>query len=955
MVPDVGLDGAQFVSHALKEPLRMTTAADAEQALRVADALPPGEEQVATSERALSLAAEAGDLRLQVQARINLVAAYDAAAPGARELPHIAWLLGALAEDRADNRAGAAQKRAGREGGSITERQRFEILWECRFALHRTRRSSRIPLAVVNRIYVDIERRYRAEGVSPNLYAKHRALLALDLDDEAVLDRWLRVWRESPRDDLSDCEACETATDARFLAAAGDLQGALDRSTDLLDGRKGCDQEPHRLYGEAADWAMRLRRVDAAEAYHRAGWLRVSGRPGFVSAMAEHVMYLVRTNRPGRAVRLALSMVPMLSDRAGQRLDDVDRMRGSAVVARVLRAGRGHRVSPLVVAGLPLDTAIANFDGIARELAAAFDARNRTDRVSRRLARLVKITPYPDIASEEARSVDLLDIALTRAQPPPRPPVVPLPDTAVGYAAELLAASDAFDATRVMQLVNGWATHRLEMLPVGEPLQHFSVSYLERRALVSDRAQIEESFVEELLDGAAEAARMSGSEPAVQRVEVELLHRQALGGDDSAWSRAEKLVDELEGAGELREAAAALMTLSRNPDAAQGMEYALRAAELYERAGQPRWQVTALQAAGYAGVWADPERAEALLLRAYTMAIHEALPAVAVAITATRAKLAWQTGNLDLAVLGYRDAVTASSEVGVTDPLGLRSELCDVLLQAGEWEELIDEAHELLARLEPGDALHRALAHRVLGLGLLETGNVHEAAEVLEPAVLALDRAGEPLHGVTSWTLGRALLGSARPDLAAPHFVAAASAFQAQGRLADAAAAHEAAGATLGQSGVTASAAEHLVAAARLSRHLGDVRRMVTSLRQLAGVQAAAGRVTEALSTLGSVIPEARTVAAAQSQGAQQRAQSFAEPIEEQRLRGLLEHQAALILMDGGRSDEAAPLLEDALTLLSTSGEGSEAAAAEETYYRLTGAIWTGSGAAREDHGGGKH
>jgi hypothetical protein len=928
----------------------MPTAADAEQALRVADALPPGEEQVAAAERALSLADEIGDLRLRVQARINLVAAYDAAQPGARELPHIAWLLGCLADD------GGAE-------GAITPRQRFEILWECRFALNRTRRASTLPMTVVNRIYADIERRYRAEGVSPHLFAKHRALLARDVDDQEVVDRWLRVWRESPRDELSDCEACDVATDARFVAEAGDLQGALDRATDLLEGRKGCDQEPHGLYGAAADWAMRVGRVDAAEAYHRAGWLSISGRPGFVSAMAEHVMYLVRTNRPGRAVRLALSIVPLLGerqgDRAWQRLDDVDRMRGAAVVARVLRAGRGHKVSPLVVAGLPLDTAIANFEGVARELAAAFDARNRTDRVSRRLAAQVRIAPYPDVASEEVRSVDLLDVALTRAQPPPAPPVVPLPDSALGYAAELLAASDAFDAARVMQLVNGWAADRLDLLPVADPLEHFSVSYLERRALASDRAQVDEAFVEELLTGAAGEARMSGSQPAIQRVEVELLHRQALGGDDSAWSRAEKLVDELQAAGELREAAAALMTLSRNPDAAQGMEYALHAAELYERAGEPRWQVTALQAAGYAGVWADPHQAEALLLRAYEMAVHEALPAVAVAITATRAKLAWQTGNLDDAVLGYRDAVAASGEVGVTDPLGLRSELCDVLLQAGEWEELIDEAHELLARLEPGDALHRALAHRVLGLGLLETGNVHEAAEVLEPAVLALERAGEPLHGVTSWTLGRALLGSGRPDLAAPQFVAAATGFQAQNRLADAAAAHEAAGATLGQSGSTASAAEHLVAAARLSRHLGDVQRMVSSLRQLAGVQATAGRVTEALSTLGSVIPEARSVAAEVVDAPEEqrgRPQSAAaESLQEERLRGLLEHQAALILMDGGRADEAPPLLEDALTILSTYGEGTEVAAVEDTYYRLTGRMWTGSVATREDHGGGKH
>jgi hypothetical protein len=60
------------------------TVSDVEQALRVADALPPGEEQVERSEKALAMAEQLDDFTLLVQARINLVAAYDAAAPGDR-------------------------------------------------------------------------------------------------------------------------------------------------------------------------------------------------------------------------------------------------------------------------------------------------------------------------------------------------------------------------------------------------------------------------------------------------------------------------------------------------------------------------------------------------------------------------------------------------------------------------------------------------------------------------------------------------------------------------------------------------------------------------------------------------------------------------------------------------------------------------------------------------------
>ena len=931
----------------------MSTVAEVEQLLRVADALPPGEEQVASAERALEQAGQVEGrqgLGLQVQARINLVAAYDASRPGERELPHIAWLLTCL---------------AGGEGAIadvaevLTDRQRFEILWECRFALQRARRSTSLPLPLVLRVYADIERRYRAEAVSPNLFAKYRALLARDIDDPAVLERWLEVWRRSPRDELSDCAVCDIAADARFLAEAGDVRGALDRARDLLEGRRSCDQEPHRLFGEAADWAARLGLGDTAEAYHRAGWLLVADDAHRVSAMADHVMYLLRAGRPGRAVRLAQQLVALLNGPAATQMDDVDRMCAAAVAARVLRAGRGHRIAPATVDGLSLDSAISTFTAVGRELAEAFDRRNGTDRVTTRLRRLTTIRLYPDGASDEARAGDLLDVALADgaraagAAAPHRPGARTLPPGPLAYAAELIAAGDAFDGARVMTLIEGWVADRAHLLPASGSLEHFAVAYLERRALSGERAQREPAFAEELLRSAAHSAGLAESRVAVQRVDIDVLQRAGAAGDRSAWSRAEALVEALVEQGELKEAASGLMTLSRSPDPARGQAYAERAADLFERAGQPRWRVTALQGAAYAAVWADPAGAAALLEEAHVEALAHDMPAVAVAVTATRAKLAQQSGDLDAAVALYRDAVDASEDVGLTDPLGLRAELCDVLISAGAFEDVIDEGHELLVRADPDDLVRRALAHRVLGLGLLETGNVHEAAEVLEPAVIALAREDSPFAPVTAWSLGRALLASERPDLAAPHFAAAAERFRRLDQLPDASAASEAAGATYARSGKVAEAGQQLVSAARISRHLGDRHRLVSTLRQLAGVQATAGRVSEALSTLGSIIPETRDVTPLEPDDP---SVHFADPLAEDRLRGLLEHQAAVILAQAGRPGEATSLARAAVGLLHRHGTKDEQAQARQTYEDLTGRLWTERETTGEDHRrGGKH
>ena len=160
------------------------------------------------------------------------------------------------------------------------------------------------------------------------------------------------------------------------------------------------------------------------------------------------------------------------------------------------------------------------------------------------------------------------------------------------------------------------------------------------------------------------------------------------------------------------------------------------------------------------------------------------------------------------------------------------------------------------------------------------------------------------------------------------------------------AAAHEAAGLTLIQCGSHERAAEHLVNAARIARHVGAQQRMVSSMRLLASVQGAAGRVNEALSTLRSIVDEARAV---------HPADPSAPPVEEERLRGQIQHQAALILMDGNRAQEAEEALVEAITLLTQHGEGTETAAAEDTYHRLSGRMWTSSRAPREDRPGGNN
>ncbi len=881
-----------------------------ERSLRALDTLSPGPEQVAAAERAVALADEHGTPNQQIQARINLIAVYETSRPGEHELPHLSWLLNQLRD----------------AGPALTERQRFEVLWECRFALARTRRSARIPLKIVRRVYADIEKRYRTEGVSPNLYAKHRALLARDTDTPEVARRWLAAWMESPRDKLSDCAACDQAEQARAMAADGDYEGALGHAAELLDGNRRCGEEPHRLYGRAADWSMRLGLVDQAEHYHRLGWPLVAGQGRFAAAAADHLIYLARAGRSGRAVRLALQVQPFVGDA----LDDFDRMYTAAILTRVFRFARGHQMLPPQIGDQPSPEVLAELDGIARKLAEQFDARNATVRVSERIAEVSKLAPYSVQPGDAVRHVDALERALLGAPMPKRRSRVARPSSILEYADALYFASDALDAQRVSSLIEQWMGDRERLLPGKVDAEFQAVAYLDRRSLASRAARSSDAVVDALLDSAGRAAQESEHEATYRRLRIEMLHRAAMRGSDAAWGEALKEVHQLEVIGELEEAASGLMSLSRHPDPATGVALAQRASELFRRAGKVHWEATALQGAGYSAAFFDPHLAVTLLDRAFALAREADRPQLAVAICATQGKAAWLRGDTDQAAALYAEAVAGADRYGATDPFALRSEYAEVLVSNGKWPQAkavaVALADQAAAR---GDRGELAVAARFAGLVAHHMGDEPAAIEALEPAQRALADDLDAVSASAYWALGSAWASLGRPDCAFEPLAEAARLFGAKGGHEESAAAHEAAGAAAQDSSRLEEAAAHFATAAQIQRRLGAPEKMIGSLTGLASVFSADGRPDDALATLATAMGEARDL-------------SDMSIGQEEQLLGRLELQAAQVLSGAGREAEANDMLEVADQRLSGHGTDADRAALQ----RVRALVSTGQGLA---------
>jgi hypothetical protein len=870
----------------------MTAEPDVLAALDAAKALPFDMSRVTAAERAVALADDLGRMEHQLAARLLLTEAYYHVPSGPHEFPAYAWLLAAL------------------DSGVPDDAQRHQILWHAKWAMSRMIDTPDIPLDVVRRTYDDIERRYRAEGYTDNAYAQHRTRLALDTEGRAEVDHWLAVWRGAPRDDMSDCLPCESRALATVLAGRGDHLAALELIDPVLEGHASCSSEPVRSLSRAVDWYMQIGAPGPAQRAHLRGWRMARDDVSEASSVGRHLTFLVRSGNVARAMRLLLPRLGWLD----QLPSPGERMWFAASAAAVLRAELAEGLAPEQLDGEPTVVVARRVADVAEDLAARFDRRNGTTSVSSAVAATMTAQRYaapldfgaltePSTAGAGTGEATAPAGARAEATTPSLPERhetpdddTPLPDTVRGFESALRASTEAMDDARGQALVAGW-TERRDQLGAETAEDWAAVAYLERQVAHGDMAACDLAVYRERLGRALEAAERAGSETQRLRTLVSLAHADALAGDDQAWDRALTHIDQLEHRGDAEEAAGGLLMLARTPDPSDAAERAERASQLFARANEPLWSAYALQMAGWACSFTDPERAVAMTTEARTQAERLcASPRLLAAFQSSQAQAQWRAGDLAAAAATYREAIDVAQRDGIQHPLDLRIGLCDTLTDAEDWSALETEATRLVESGRCLGAEHAvALGQRFLGLALASTGRPLEGAEALESALPVLRSADDPGVAPALWALGNALADLGEAAQASATFAEAAQRFAQQGRPNETSHAHERAGSCAWDAADLDSALEHFEAGAPLARESGDLRLFVALRRSRAA--ALATRDLEAgLGALGSVLGEARDM----------QAQAHVEAeIDEGYLSAMLERQAGLILADQGEWAQA--------------------------------------------------
>ncbi|HEX8459444.1 MAG TPA: hypothetical protein VF656_19285 [Pyrinomonadaceae bacterium] len=370
----------------------MTTGVTTEQVRDIfwqALSMPDGDTKTALLEEAVRLADICGNFKLQCGARELLIHAATFGGAPEKALVAYSWMLAQY----------------DRRPEDVDE---WQTLWQYKWILDTIANFPQIGKAQILDMLDDMAARYQRAGYSlrPNYLMRARLY---KFWDDAEATRCFLKGRELPRDQMSDCAACELNDEVNFFIHAEFDEQALEAAEPIMRGRMKCASIPRNTFAHLLLPLVRLGYLEEAVELHLRGYRLVAESPkGALSNAAEHITFLVLTENFERAVSIFerhLADASAIADAltkfdyylAGWFL--LERLPGASgrttLKLRLPRTLSVHEESGTY----RLETLAAWFLEQCEALAARFDARNESDYFTRQIKETAAlkelIAPHP--------------------------------------------------------------------------------------------------------------------------------------------------------------------------------------------------------------------------------------------------------------------------------------------------------------------------------------------------------------------------------------------------------------------------------------------------------------------------------------------------------------------------------------------------------------------------------
>jgi tetratricopeptide (TPR) repeat protein len=335
--------------------------------LRQAEELPYGPARTALVEQVITEADAAGLRPLSFHARLSATNCYVYGGEPVRSFDTFSWTVAEFDRDP-----------------SAYEEVRLGLLWQFKATVTGLLTFPDRPLAQIEELLADMDRRWRAGGHSPHAVYSLRHVVARHVGDLAAAEQWYERWTSSPRDELSDCAACDPGRQVRWLTRQRRYADAVAIAAPVLDGRATCSEQPQGILTDLLKPYLCTADLDRARDAHRQAYRRLRDNPAALLEIGEHIWFCATTGNLERGLELVERHLPWLEAPSSPLAE----MRFAAPAALLLRrlaaAGSGDRPvhrrdrDGQRAQSVPVSGLAEQLSARALELAARFDARNRS-------------------------------------------------------------------------------------------------------------------------------------------------------------------------------------------------------------------------------------------------------------------------------------------------------------------------------------------------------------------------------------------------------------------------------------------------------------------------------------------------------------------------------------------------------------------------------------------------
>jgi tetratricopeptide (TPR) repeat protein len=671
----------------------------AHEALEALDHIFMGPERLAAAQLAVRLADEEGDEDLAYRARMRLTSAASWLDDTEIMIPSYGWCVAKHDSDPARFPIDPF----GEEDGA-------DLLFQGKWMASDLAQNSGFPLAQIESVVDDLERRFREAGLSMHGLLQVRRDLALSSGDVGLAQRITAERDLHPKDDHSHCDACVRSSDVDLALASGDTDRAMALWQEIHEGNYSCGEEPERVDATMLLPMLRAGRADEALAMHAAAYRLVRQYHAEGTMFAQHLPFLAVSGNLTRGLDMIERHLPSVAAAPFNERSTMHTLSRVAVLLDALAdAGRGDvPVRGSDEAGL---RRLLGHEGVLTAAQFAERAWSAADELARGLDERDRTTGSA-AAVQRRRAL--------------RGERIPAAFGGEGYT-PAAAATEALPSD-----ARGWAS-----LARRRQMWGGSVADVEE---AREKALTDPRFAPVVWSDRIDEALDRGDETAV----TDMLARRIAALRAAGWGELAEVQERLGrfAAPGAEEGAAAAISeeLDRgadDPDAWAWMLAAFLSVGAQPDADEPDGRLTAIDAALDSLTDEDPFL---LFVRLATLRV----------VTLLNSQRGPEAGEFALQAL--RDPRAAGQPAGELRRLGAIG-----LAHADRRDEAIEILDGLLADVAQADgqANYAAEVARTAGLMLAETGRFDESVARFEFAARASERSGEPDPSIT-WQLGSA-------------------------------------------------------------------------------------------------------------------------------------------------------------------------------------------------------